>query len=77
MLTLEQVEARDFTFCTAVYGNPLRFERFIVGTGLKSEAEPRARAFATEQWGEPEKLWLYPRTYIKDARRLLAEGRHD
>ncbi len=75
-MTAADIEARNFTYCSAVYHEPLRFEKFLVPTGLVKKARPIALRYATAAWGEPVKLYLYPRTYVKEARALFAEGRY-
>jgi len=80
MMTAAQVEAKEFAFVTAIYRDPVKLivsRHFIVGTPFKNEAYVRARAFAVDRWGEPHQLYVYPRTYIRDARRLFADGMHD
>ncbi len=76
-MTPEQIEARDYTYCSATYGNPLTFRKFLVGSPLSAEAKVRALAYATKQWGEPVKINLYPRNYVAKARALFADGMHD
>jgi hypothetical protein len=87
-MTAEQVERRDFSYCSAYYLDPdpdprwvrglrPRHERFLVGTPYTAEAKQRALAFATTRWGPPEEVNVYPRNYIRDARVLFAQGLHD
>lgn len=74
----DRVEAREFTYCTATYTAPeLRWERFLVWTTSKSEARNWARAYATDRWGTPHELHVYPRNYIREARALAAQGRYE
>ena len=54
--------------------------RFPGDDAAKAEAARRAEAFAAdfaEAWGEPTKILLYPRNYVKKARQLYAVGWHD
>ena len=76
-MTPEALETRDYTFCVATYGDPLRFHRFLIGTPSKPEAIQRATAFAVGRWGQPERISVYPRNYIRKARALFAAGMHD
>jgi hypothetical protein len=77
MKLADRVEAREFTYCTASYRQPeLRWEHFLVWTTSKPEARNRARAYATDRWGPPHELHVYPRNYIREARELVAEGRY-
>ena len=76
-MTGDMLESRDYTFCSAVYSNPLRWHQFLIGTPSKPEATKRARAFAVARWGEPERIHVYPRNYIRQARSLFAAGMHD
>jgi len=87
-VTAEQIEHRDFSYCSAFYLVPdpdprwvrgLRpvHHKFIVGTPYKAEAIERARTFATARWGKPEDIDIYPRNYIREARELFAQGMHD
>lgn len=73
----QQLENRDYTFCTAVYRNPLRWREFLVGATSKTERIQRAQAYATAHWGVPDAIDTYPRNYIKQARALFAQGKHD
>lgn len=73
----ERIEARDFTYCSATYHDPLRFQKFLVWTPYIVEARPRALAYARATWGEPSKIHHYPRTYVREARELLAAGRYE
>jgi hypothetical protein len=77
MMTSQQLEARDYSLCTALYRTPLRWHEFLVGTAVKAERESRARAYALAHWGEPAGIDIYPRNYIKQARTLFAVGKHD
>ena len=75
-----EIEARNYTYCQAFYTNPWNVRRFLVMTPAKAEASKRAKAFAAghaEAWGEPTKILLYPRNYIKNARQMYADGLHD
>ena len=78
-MTAQQIESRDFTYCTVVYSDrQFGFYGFVVGTPFRPEARERAKAYATAKWGHaPDKIDLYPRTYISDARRRFAQGLHD
>ena len=74
------IEARNFTYCQAFYTDPWNCRGFLVMTPAKAEASERAKAFATghaEAWGEPAKILLYPRNYVRKARELYAAGLHD
>ena len=77
---MEQIEARQFTYCQAFYSNPFNVRGFLVMTPAKGEATKRATAFAagrSSAWGEPTRILLYPRNYVKKARELYAAGFHD
>jgi hypothetical protein len=76
-MTAQQIEDRDFTYCQAFYSDPWGCKGFIVGTPSRPEARERAQAFATATWGAPDKVLIYPRTYVKDARQRFAQGLHD
>lgn len=75
-----RVRAREYSYCSCTYrgadGWP-RWERFLVWTPSKPEARRRALGYCTGQWGEPFDIWVSPRNYITEARRLLAQGRHE
>jgi len=75
--TPQQIEDRDFSFAQAFYRDPHQCRVFIVGTPHKQAAKARALHFATQHWGEPYKIIVYPRTYVRDARKLLAAGQAD
>lgn len=77
MTTVTQLESRDFSMAQAIYHDPFVVRRFVVGSPFKAEAEQRAWAFAERMWGRPEKINIYPRTYVAKCRKLLAEGLAD
>ena len=72
-----EIEARNFTYCSAWYPANLTHHDFVVMTPSRPEAQARAQAYAVARWGQPEHVNVYPRKYVKDARRLFAAGRHD
>jgi hypothetical protein len=75
-LTLEAIEAREYTYCSATYLDPLRWEKFLVPMARNSAvALEQADAYAREMWGEPTTINLYPRNYVRKARELFAAGR--
>ena len=74
---MEQIEARQFTWCSAFYPAILEHRRFVVMTPDRKAAHQRAVAFATEHWGEPQHVNVYPRTYVRKAREAFALGLHD
>mgnify|MGYP000400140192 CR=1 FL=1 len=76
-MTPEQIERRDYSFCVATYKDPLRWERFLVNATNVRKATEDARTYAYKTWGEPADIKAYPRNYIREARRLLAEGRYE
>jgi hypothetical protein len=76
------VERRDYSFCSALYGrgkgaDALAWNKFLVWTPFKAEAMERATAYATKRWGPPDQVYVFPRNYVVEARRLLAAGQHD
>ena len=76
-LSVPEIEAREFTYCSATYTSPLAFRKFLVMTPNVPEARERARAYAVARWGEPDLIHLYPRNYVAKARALYAAGEHD
>jgi hypothetical protein len=75
-----EIEARNYTYCQAFYTNPWNVRGFLVMTPARAAAAKRAKVFAAghaEAWGEPTKILLYPRNYVKQARGLYAAGLHD
>lgn len=75
---MEAIEARDFTFCQAFFSEPWDCRTFVVMTPARPEARKRADAYAAQRYERtPAKINLYPRTYVKDARKLYAAGKHD
>jgi hypothetical protein len=76
-MTAQQIEDRDFTYCQAFYEGRLGVPEFIVGTASRPEARERAQAFATARWGVPDRIDIYPRTYVRQARVKFARGLHD
>lgn len=83
-LTPEVIEAREYTLCDAMYddapgtpGKGLRWEQFLIpGWRDRADLLARARHYATSRWGEPKDVYVFPRNYVRDARRLYAEGRY-
>lgn len=55
-LTAAQIERRDYTWCTAIWHDPYRWENFVIGTPVLADAKPRALEFAAGRWGEPDQL---------------------
>ena len=75
-MTIQDIEQKNYTYCSAVYEKPeLRFEKFLVPSPFSKEAYAQAMNYATAQWGEPSKIHIYPRNYVKKARDLFAAGR--
>jgi hypothetical protein len=77
---MHEIEARNFTYCQAFYSNPFNVRGFLVMTPAKTQADRRAWTYALGHagtWGEPTKILLYPRNYVKKARELYAAGLHD
>ncbi len=74
-MTSADIEAREYTYCSATYHDPLRWEKFLVPAVKVAEARRQAEAYALAQWGEPSQIHLYPRNYVKNARALYASGR--
>jgi hypothetical protein len=77
---MNEIEARNYTYCQAFYSNPWAVRRFLVMTPAKAEATERAEVYAAahaEAWGEPTKILLYPRNYVRKAREMYAAGLHD
>ena len=74
------IERREFTYCVANWDGLGRTFTFLVMTAARPEAMARARVYALVQrpdWGEPREIDLYPRNYIREARRLYRTGKHD
>lgn len=80
-----QIAARQFTYCSAFYPAritarllsataPEPHEHFLVMTPDRADAHARAVAYATERWGAPKSVNVYPRTYVREARKLYAAG---
>jgi hypothetical protein len=70
------IEARQFSYVTIVLSNPLEFADFVIFDPSKPSALETATAFAKRNFGERfNKVLVYPRAYVKNARKLAAEGR--
>lgn len=83
------VDRREFVFVSVTYRREVPVGRFnpfgighdfhkfvVVGTHSVVEAREVAARYAAERWeGEPE-INCYPRTYIRDARALVAQGEY-
>lgn len=76
-MTAGQIDRRDFTYCTAIWHDPYRWEEFVVGTPVLADARPRALAYATGQGAEPDVLMLDAANKVVQARKAFADGRHD
>lgn len=75
-MTLEDIEARNFSYASATYRDPLRWEKFLVPSPFKGPALEQARTYAAATWGDDySAIRVYPRTYVKEARLLFAQGR--
>jgi hypothetical protein len=78
MSYLPEIEARNYTYCSATYHAPeLTFRKFLVMTPYVTEAQERAHAYARQHWGEPDNIHYYPRNYVRKARDLYLLGLHD
>jgi len=68
------VEGRQYIFCSAYYqlaGGEWKYpEKFI----LLGKDREKAISFAKEKWGQIEKVLFYPKNYIREARKLVADG---
>ena len=74
---MDEIEARNFTWCSAFYPDMLLHQHFVVMTPVRGEARDRAAVYAREHWGEPKTIHVYPRTYVRDARAAYRAGHHD
>ena len=74
-MTAADIEARNFTYCSATYHEPLRWEKFLVPAVKVKEARAQAEAYALAQWSKPSRIHLYPRNYVVKARELFAARR--
>ena len=74
---MDQIEARNFTWCSAFYPALLTHRHFVVMTPVRRDAEQRAWTYAREHFGEPKLINVYLRTYVRDARAAFRDGRHD
>ena len=70
----EALDARHFSFASAIYRDPVRCHRFVVLTPWQTAARLAALRYCRRHWGEPAELHTYPRTYVRDARALVAAG---
>jgi hypothetical protein len=74
---IDDLETRDFTYVQAFF-TPHRVEYWLVMTPSKPEAKKRAEAYAKAHFDPlPTRILLYPRNYVREARALFAEGKHD
>jgi hypothetical protein len=74
---MNEIEARNYTYCSAFYSTTLEHRHYVVMTPDRGEARQRAEAFAADMWGQPTHVSVYPRNYITKARALYAAGYHD
>jgi len=70
------INAREFSYVSIYLKDPLEFEDYVVLEPSYPVAKRKAEEFAKREFGERySKVNIYPRNYIKDARKLAAEGR--
>lgn len=85
VLTLEQIERRDFTYVSVVC-QPFAIEEFLVATPRRDAALRMAKRYVARkhwvlQWRSSGACQccgcyaLYPRNYVRKARRLFEEGK--
>lgn len=82
MMSMGQIEAKDFTYVQVIWSSPDDFfvGRFLVGSPFKAEAKRRAELAIPRLFpgrGEPKTIHYYPRTYVAKARKLLDAGMTD
>lgn len=75
--SVDAIERRDFTWCSAFYPERLAHEHFVVMTPDRGAAQDRAELYAAERWGKAAQVSVYPRTYVVKARAAYAAGLHD
>lgn len=78
--TAADIEARNYSLCYATYryGMPGGWSpAFLVNTTSKPEARERALNYARAEWGEPDDVCVWPRNYVRDARRALKDGYYE
>lgn len=85
-MTIQDVNDRNFTYCCAVLNKEdddsvsdgLRQLHFLVPYGTLMAARLPAFNYAKDRWEKDgwklEKVRLYPRNYVRDARKLFANG---
>ena len=73
-VTVPEIEARQFSYCSAFYPARLEHEHFIVFTPDGRKAQERAEAYAASRWGVAAQVRVYPRMYIVKARACYAAG---
>lgn len=77
-MRIEDIENREFSFCS---GSDMSTEKrvwrqWIVPSPSKPVAAKQAAAYANSRGWEIEKIHIYPRTYVKDARALFHAGEY-
>lgn len=75
--SVDAIEAREFSWCSAFYPERLAHEHFVIMTPDRGWAQDRAELYAAEHWGKAANVNVYPRTYVRKARAAYAEGWHD
>ncbi len=74
-MTAQDIENRNFSLAQAIYSEPHRVEKFLVLSPFAARAKRQAEIYAEATYGPGAKIYVYPRTYVKQARALLTEGR--
>ena len=75
MLTMTDIEERNYTYCQVIYVKPsFTTHTFLVPTTSAPKAKLQAAEYARQRWGVPDKLYVYPRNYVAKARDLYHRG---
>jgi hypothetical protein len=72
----QMVRAKDFTMVQAFTSNPYVCHRFVALTPSLPVARKLAAAYVKAQGWKDAKLHYYPRTYVRDCVKLVAEGKY-
>jgi hypothetical protein len=70
------IESKQFSRVTIVLRNPHEYEDYVIFDPSLPSAMAKAIKFGKQHYGDRfEKVWVFPRNYIKEARVLAEQGR--
>ncbi len=76
LVTLADIEAREFVYCSVTFKDPLEWCKVLVPYMSSRNARELAKRLAEDHFGREAlgETHAYPRTYVREARALHALG---